>query len=1680
MEIKFFPRTTIRAKAGSQPSRDMSRPLAKFSKVAMLFVWGLLFFLITPHAAQAAGIADDDIVSGFSPTINVGGVISATVVQPDGKMVIAGSFTHVNSQPRGNIARLNTDGSLDESFSITTSVTGPINTLALQGDGKIVLGGEFTEINSVPRTELARLTPSGLLDASFNPVLDGSKVVVHSVIVQGDGKIVAGGYFSDSNSSEVNSLVRLNPDGTNDTDFLSETSPGVEGGAATVYALALGGDGEILVGGLFTSIANESIINFASLEKNGDPYEFDVDEVNSGAVYSIDFDWYNDTIAIGGAFTDHVVSVSFFDEDDVVSASGITAGVRVVKAQTDGKILYGGAGTPPSAVLGRVEVDGDNDASFSTIITGTTSPIVSDLAFWEDGSLLVVGRFSRAEYGTHESLALYDGGIEDTEGVVDPRFDPTLPDPPIAFDTFSYGVNEWAGLVSGDFDDDPNSYSVLSIDNDGPTGFDYTTNSPVTSIRATWDDRVILAGDFTNPHTRLVEVVFPDGEEPEVTQFPAVDGAIYDIDLSWDGKLVIGGFFQNVDATGRKYVAIFNPDRTLNSTFNPSPGPANNQPVDQVLFLPDGRVLIAADLLSGSSNPSNQLKLMTTTGAWDNTSGGFNDNVPTFSGGDINQLILDPDNSSAGYGFIAVGDFTSPRNYIVRLNANGTVDNSFDPNVNDEIVDIVRQSDGHFIIAGDFTQVNSTEVPQIVRLDDDGDIDSTFQPGDGPIDGDPRFLTLHNDETVFVGGYFEEFDVREVNGLAKLVRFFDPAFTNSTTPSASVYGQRVDVRTVLSGQLEGLDGPTGTVTFTSGSQLGTATLNYGPVTSTGTISTQAIPNIGSNTISIAYGGSRTYNPGSTSLAHSVSQASTNITYTISPNPAEYGDQVVIKAYANVVTPGSGTPSGMIDFTYGVTEPAKFASAPLVDGVATYTLPTFSILAPNPAITVTEFAVGSHDLGARYDGDTYFSGDEAERQLLTVNRVEVTVTLYTDANSKLLGETSQFAALVTGTTTIPTGNITFKDGDTVLGQMALQAYESSDNSAVAYATQQLALGSHSVTAEYSGDANHFSGASGSGTVIVAQEATTTTLTATPNPAANGSTISLEATVTSANPQINEPVEEPTGNVVFKDGTTVLQTVAVVDGVATFDTSSLALGEHLITAQYVGDEKFAGSTSEILSVNVVQYNSATALNVSPNPATAGQAVDFTATVTSDDGTPTGNVVFKIDNEVWETVALVNGVATSGVNGFADGKYLITAEYMGDTEYAASAAAFAELTVVRHATSVALTATPNPVVNGSSVAFEATVTSGSGTPTGDVVFNDGATALMTVSLSSGVATFSTADLALGTHGITAEYVGAVAHAPSTSALVAVDVVRLATTTALDVTPNAADYGDEVTLEATVSGTGTPTGLVSFWDGAVKLGEAELSGGKASITVDDLTAGSHGLTAMYAGSSTHVESTSTPVSIEIDQATTKITLESSGGNSSFAQTIYLSATVEVNVAAMQAAGLNANAETTPTGFVTFMDGNEIIGVVELEDGKAYLTIQTLRPGVHNITASYGANGNFTTSTSSVVVQTVALAQLGVALQANPNPAFAYQVVTLKAIVLAPEGNPTGSVTFMEGNQVLGVVELAGDTATLVLSNLQPGRHDIIAVYNGDGGFASQGSQPFPLTIKAYLPQLRMPVLYR
>ena len=209
---------------------------------------------------------------GFDPASGVSGETFSTVnvvaPQSDGQILLGGAFTQVQGAPRTNLARLSSLGVLDNGFSPAVGVAGAgllagVYTIAVQPDGRILIGGDFTSVTGMPRTNIARLTSQGIVDMTFNanPGLNGA---VNSIALQSNGKIVLGGFFTQIGGTNRNYVARLNSDGALDHTFLAGA-----GADDAVYTTTVQPDGQVLIGGFFTSFDTTPRRGIARL--HGDP-----------------------------------------------------------------------------------------------------------------------------------------------------------------------------------------------------------------------------------------------------------------------------------------------------------------------------------------------------------------------------------------------------------------------------------------------------------------------------------------------------------------------------------------------------------------------------------------------------------------------------------------------------------------------------------------------------------------------------------------------------------------------------------------------------------------------------------------------------------------------------------------------------------------------------------------------------------------------------------------------------------------------------------------------------------------------------------------------------------------------------------------------------------------------------------------------------------------------------------------------------------------------------------------------------------------------------------------------------------------------------------------------------------------------------------------------------------------
>ena len=378
------------------------------------------------------------------------------------------------------------------------------------------------------------------------------------------------------------------------------------------------------------------------------------------------------------------------------------------------------------------------------------------------------------------------------------------------------------------------------------------------------------------------------------------------------------------------------------------------------------------------------------------------------------------------------------------------------------------------------------------------------------------------------------------------------------------------------------------------------------------------------------------------------------------------------------------------------------------------------------------------------------------------------------------------------------------------------------------------------------------------------------------------------------------------------------------------------------------------------------------------------------------------------------------------------------------------------------------PQSSVYGQTVTLTATVnpaTGASGTPTGQITFNDGPLVLASVPISGGSASYTVSTLRAGTHSITATYSGDPNFGGSTSAAASLSVAPERTWVSLASSANPSGANVPVTLTATVSaispGSGAPTGTVTFSTGSTSLGTVAVVGGVAALPTTSLPIGTDTLVAKFSGDANSLGSSTTlQQTVKSSEYATVTVLASSNPFPSAGQRVTLTA----NVNAI------ARVSGTAPGVVTFVSGTTTLGTAALRNGKAKLTTSALPFGQTPIVAIYGGSSNLEPSRSAALIETVGTSRTKTKLKSSPDRSrLGENVVFRSTVTTAGKGNGTasGSVTFWDGSISLGTVGLAGGKASLETNGLSPGTHHIEAVYNGNSGFAPSALALVKQTVK-------------
>jgi len=314
---------------------------------------------------------DGSLDPTFDPLTAVDiGYVNAITIQPDGQILVGGNFYSSLSLNQGIMTRLNPDGSEDPSFDYNLFIDTGVNTILLQPDGKIVIGGAFVVVDFLLRRNIARLNANGTLDATFDACVassDGAGAT--SLTLLSDGKILATGSFSFSTGYTRNGLARLRESGDLDPDFAPE--PGVDS-SSSVFALRMRPDGRLLMGGNFRSYHSVPRAGLVQLTAEGE----------------VDFS---------------------FDPADGIEAGG---SVFTIALQSDGKAIAGGSFTNysgvPYAGVARINTNGVADPVCNP--GAGANNWVSTLLLQPNGKLLTGGKFSRFNGSVRNGICLLQNG----------------------------------------------------------------------------------------------------------------------------------------------------------------------------------------------------------------------------------------------------------------------------------------------------------------------------------------------------------------------------------------------------------------------------------------------------------------------------------------------------------------------------------------------------------------------------------------------------------------------------------------------------------------------------------------------------------------------------------------------------------------------------------------------------------------------------------------------------------------------------------------------------------------------------------------------------------------------------------------------------------------------------------------------------------------------------------------------------------------------------------------------------------------------------------------------------------------------------------------------------------------------------------------------------------------------
>ena len=802
-------------------------------------------------------------------------------------------------------------------------------------------------------------------------------------------------------------------------------------------------------------------------------------------------------------------------------------------------------------------------------------------------------------------------------------------------------------------------------------------------------------------------------------------------------------------------------------------------------------------------------------------------------------------------------------------------------------------------------------------------------------------------------------------GVTQTVSKATPSLSVSCSPNPITYGsQTTDCTSSIGG------GTTGSETWTiNGGGWITTGLN-------GSAGGFAGYSAGTYTIAVAYSGDGNNNPVNSSTTLTISKATPSISVSCSPNPITYGSQNTT-CTASV----SGGATGTVAFT---SNGGAWTTVGLSGGTAS-------------ATGFSGWNADTYPVEAAYSGDSNFNTASSSTSI-AIQKAASSISFATSATTVIVGQSIGVSASVCCS---QNGTVQFYDSTWNYANVA--TFGSGASSTFSASTP----GTYQLYASWPSNTNYNAATSTPINVTFVMANSSVSLACTPNPADLGQAVSCTATVSGgAN---GESVD-------FLDGATQIGVGTISSAVATFSTTSLAVGTHSLTAEYVGDGTYNPSTSNAVSESIDNPGTVTDVSSSLNPSTYGQSVTFSALVNTGGTAPTGNVTFE-NGGVSIGSGSVSTVSTTNL--FVESVDISNSAWSGLLE------------------GFAVAGNAGSAPDGSNTATGLTV-NGTDPYTGQII--------STGNLSSRTFTESIWVKASGSiiglpgelflYGNTFDSVQSCTYGPLTNAWTRISCT-VTFPTAMVSTSLAArfdfpaqadqtnDIGDTVLVWGPQLEESSTVGPYIATNGSAASG----SGGLATFTTSSLPPGSDPITAVYGGDTNDAASTSAPLTQTVTAVAPTLSVATSGSPSISGAFVTFTATIS----------------SGPTGTITFYDGGTPIGTGPISGTTATFTTSSLAVGTHSITAGWAGNADYSAVTSSAISQVVNSGSqtIGFAPLASP---VTYGVAPIALSATATSGLPVSFSVLSGPGTVSGSTLTVTGAGTVVVAANQAGNAEYSA----------------------------------